>query len=46
MENAQSFAEAQKRLAVQQLMAPVYFILAGNSSSQVCFTKHFHLFEF
>ena len=35
MENATSFEEAFKALSNTKMLAPAYFILGGNSSSQV-----------
>ena len=36
MENAKSYDEAKKSLSNSQLIAPVYFILGGTKSGQVC----------
>jgi len=35
MESASNFEEAKQLLSSTQLIAPVYFILAGNTSEQV-----------
>jgi len=36
LENATSFADAQKTLATEVMLAPAYYILGGNSSGQGC----------
>lgn len=36
METAKSYTAAQKSLSSVPLIAPIYFILAGNKSHQVC----------